>query len=65
MKTQILMIGPFYQSWFAVTLMSVCEDELISKVVDRKITGKIFPTRCVGLKGSESTGKKELRLLNR
>lgn len=63
MKTQIFMTEPLYQSWFTVTLMSVCEDD--SKVVDGEIKGETFSTRCIGLNGSESTRKKELRLLNR
>ena len=39
MKTQILMIRPFYQPLLTITLMSICEDRSISKVLRGKITG--------------------------
>lgn len=59
------MIWPVYPSFFTITLMSVCEDMSIPKVVDGKITRKNISTRCVSPKRTISTGNKQLSLLHR
>lgn len=47
MKTQLSMFWLFYQSLFAMTPMSVCEDGSISKGADGELTGEdVFNKAC-------------------